>query len=86
MTTSAHDRPVSVPFKWLNQVKTILVTTGYSNLWEMQDQYNTKYRIAKNIPTAIKESIVSVCHDKIQTGSRCNSYKILNKISTLNIT
>ena len=66
-------------FKWLNQVKTILVTTGYSNLWEMQDQYNTKYRIAKNIPTAIKESIVSVCHDKIQTGSRCNSYKIFKQ-------
>ena len=66
-------------FKWLNQVKTILVTTGYSNLWEMQDQYNTKYRIAKNIPAAIKESIVSVCKDKIQTGSRCNNYKIFKQ-------
>ena len=63
-------------FKWLNKVKSILVSTGYGNLWEMQDQYDTKYPIFKNIPAAIKESVVSVTLEKIQSGSRCTNYRI----------
>ena len=63
-------------FKWLNKIKTILLSTGFSNLWQMQDQYDTKYPIFKHIPPAIKESIVSVTQEKIQNGSRCTNYKI----------
>ena len=66
-------------FKWLNKVQSILVSTGYSNLWEMQDQYDTKYQISKNLPVAIREAIVSVTQEKIQTGSRCTNYKIFKQ-------
>ena len=66
-------------FKWLNKVQTILVSTGYSNLWEMQEQYTTKHAISKNIPHVIKENIESVVKDKIQTGSRCTNYRIFKE-------
>ena len=66
-------------FKWLNKVQSILESTGYSNLWANQYQYATKKYITKQIPIAIKESVVSVTMEKIQSGSRCTNYRIFKQ-------
>ena len=66
-------------FKWLNTVKSILETTGHINLWEQQEQYTTKKHIVKHIPSAVKESIISITKEKIESGSRCTNFKIFKK-------
>ena len=33
-------------FKWQNKIKSILTSVGFINLWDMQEQYETKYPIS----------------------------------------
>ena len=66
-------------FKWLNKIKTILQCSGYQNLWEMQGQYDTKLPLSKNIYQSIKDIMLDVWQNKVQTGSRCTNYRIFKQ-------
>ena len=66
-------------FKWQNKVQSILASVGFSNLWDTQEQYETKYPISKNVTQAIKNSIESEILEKIKNGSRCTNYRIFKQ-------
>ena len=66
-------------FKWISKVESILHSLGYQNLWEMQKQYDSKLPLYKNICSSVREALLSVWRNKVETGSRCTNYKLFKQ-------
>ena len=66
-------------FKWIQKIKSILESTRYLNIWAIQELYDTKGSIMKNIIQTLFENNVSEWYTKVETGSRCTNYKIFKQ-------